>query len=170
MVLTGRVGLILWRSELSATRRGLITAQPESERQSGDRRGEDGPRKQLPIAQPPSARASTRSDRWLQGSCSLKRAGLPLPPHGRGSCPMPASLLVHQGSCGCFAQINFRQSGAEPPAPSFLNDVCFRPIPDITISAKAHGLLMPNAGSCSTVKEWTRSDREDAICIRRVLR
>jgi len=36
-------------------------------------------RKQLPIAQLFPARASARSDGWLQGSCSRKRAGLPLP-------------------------------------------------------------------------------------------
>lgn len=60
--------------------------------------GRGKPRKQLPITQLSSARVSTRSDGWLQGSCSRKRAGLPLPPHGRGSCPTPASLWIHQGS------------------------------------------------------------------------
>lgn len=78
MTPTGRVGSILWRPEIARYQKGSghsATRVRKAERGSARRESLE---QQLPIAQLFPARASARSDGWLQGSCSRKRAGLPL--------------------------------------------------------------------------------------------
>jgi hypothetical protein len=108
-----RVGSILWRRGAAAPPEGNRSKRDPSPKGRAGIGGTEKSRKQLPITQSSPARVSTRSDGWLQGSCSRKRAGLPRSQRAIGVvvlCPLRSGFTKdHRGDP------NFAISTCEPP-------------------------------------------------------